>query len=440
MKKSKAKLPVIILAVLCIITLIYYVLNIIFSPYWNSVYAPPGYVSLVSMSSAESDEIVYTKAEAEEDLNYIIKCMERVHPLYINGVNDDVKKCLDNEINSFGDTVTSYEIWRSAAKLLHSTGAAHDMTSPSFPLHYLVDCLDKTENGYTVVKINGITVEELFLKNNDLFSYESNEWGIYLLKDCLKTLEGLKFLGVDTDTFEFVYSTEKNKEEVVTYSFSDFYDYQTAVEMMNKEAEDIPPYSCVIDKDDNYSVLTLDSCDYEKDFREFLYNFFEDTTKADIDNVIVDLRNNGGGNSMVANEFILYLNYDDFKTPAGVYRLGPYMMKFDSSVEKIKHYDEMLFNGNVYVLTSNRTFSSGTLFAEFIQDNGFGKVVGEPCGNMPEGYGDVVVFQTPNSILSFQLCTKYFERIDTSKSNEPLMPDIECPADEALDKVIEIIK
>ena len=148
MKKSKAKLPVIILAVLCIITLIYYVLNIIFSPYWNSVYAPPGYVSLVSMSSAESDEIVYTKAEAEEDLNYIIKCMERVHPLYINGVNDDVKKCLDNEINSFGDTVTSYEIWRSAAKLLHSTGAAHDMTSPSFPLHYLVDYLDKTENGY----------------------------------------------------------------------------------------------------------------------------------------------------------------------------------------------------------------------------------------------------------------------------------------------------
>ena len=64
--------------------------------------------------------------------------------------------------------------------------------------------------------------------------------------------------------------------------------------------------ACVIDKDDNYSVLTLDSCDYEKDFREFLYNFFEDTTKADIDNVIVDLRNNGGGNSMVANEFILY--------------------------------------------------------------------------------------------------------------------------------------
>ena len=191
-------------------------------------------------------------------------------------------------------------------------------------------------------------MRELFLKNNDLFSYESNEWGIYLLKDCLKTLEGLKFLGVDTDTFDFVYSTEKNKEEVVTYSFSDFYDYQTAVEMMNKEAEDIPPYSCVIDKDDNYSVLTLDSCDYEKDFREFLYNFFEDTTKADIDNVIVDLRNNGGGNSMVANEFILYLNYDDFKTPAGVYRLSPYMMKFDSSVEKIKHYDEMLFNGNVY--------------------------------------------------------------------------------------------
>ena len=440
MKKSKAKLPFIILAVLCSVTVIYYVLNIIFSPYWDSVYAPPGYITLVSMSYAESDEIVYTKAEAEEDLNYIIKCMERVHPLYINGISDDVKKCLDKEINSYDDTVTSYEIWRSAAKVLHSTGAAHDMVSPSFPLHYLVDYINKTKNGYTVVKVNGMTTEEIFSENNDLFSYESDEWGIYSLEDCLKTIEGLKFVGFDTNKFEFVYLTKENKEEVVSYSIGDFYDYETAFEMINNEAEDIPTYSCVIDKDDDYSVLTLDSCDYDKEFREFLYNFFEDTTKADIDNVIVDLRNNSGGNSMVANEFILYLNYNDFKTPGGVYRLGPCMMNFDSSVEKIKHYDEMLFDGNLYVLTSSKTFSSGTLFAEFIQDNGFGKVVGEPCGNMPAGYGDVVVFQTPNSILSFQLCTKYFERIDTSKSNEPLMPDIECSADEALNKVIEIIK
>ena len=440
MKKSKAKLPFIIVSVLCSVIVIYYVLNIIFSPYWNSVYAPPGYVSLISMSSAESDEIVYTKAEAEEDLNYIIKCMERVHPLYINGVSDDVKKCLNKEINSFGDTVTSYEIWRSAARLLHSTGAAHDMTSPSFPMHYLADYLDRIENGYTVTKINGITVEELFLKNSDLFSYESDEWGIYLLENCFKTQEGLKFLGFDTGTFEFVYLTENNKEEAVTYYVNDFYDYESTSEMMNKETEDVPSYSCVADKENNYSVLTLDSCDYNKDFREFLYKFFEDTTAAGIDNVIVDLRNNGGGNSMVANEFILYLNYDDFKTPGSVYRLGPYMMKGKSSVEKIKHYDEMVFDGDVYVLTSNRTFSSGTLFAEFIQDNGFGKVVGEPCGNMPDGYGDVAVFQTPNSILSFQLCTKHFDRIDTSKSDEPIVPDIECPADEALDKVIEIIK
>ena len=440
MKKSKVKIPFIVLAVLCIVTVIYYILNIVFSPYWNSVYAPTGYVSLVSMNSAESDDIVYTKQQAEEDLNYIIKCLERVHPLYIDGMSDDVKNCLDKEISSFGDTVTSYEIWRSAARILHSTGAAHDITSPSFPLHYLVDYLNKIENGYTVTKINGVTVEELFFNNSDLFSYELDEWGMYSLESCFKTREGLKFLGFDDDTFEFVYLTDKNKEEVVTYSLGDFYDYDSTLEMINKDIEDVPSYSCVIDKENNYSVLTLDSCDYDKDFREFLYKFFEDTISSDIDNVIVDLRNNGGGNSMVTDEFILYLNYENFKTPGGVYRLGPYMMKWDSSVEKIKHYDEMIFGGNVYVLTSNRTFSSAALFAEFIQDNGFGKVVGEPCGSMPDHYGDVVVFQTPNSILSFQISSKHFERIDTAKSDEPIVPNIECPANKALDEVIEIIK
>lgn len=440
MKKRKGKILVVVAAVLSVCICIYFVFNIVFSPYWNSVYAPTGYLSLVSMSAAESDDIVYTKKQAEEDLDYIVKCLKRVHPLYIDGISDEVQECLEKEKSSFGEQVNAYELWRSAARLLHSTGDSHDLIAPSFPRKYLVDYLDRMESGCTVLTINGLTVDELFSKNSDLFSYELEAWGRCALENCFQTFEGLRFLGLETDSFEFVYLNENGMEETVTYSLGDFYDYDSAAEMMNKETDDVPSYSCVVDKENNYSLLTLDSCDYDEEYRTFLYKFIEDTTAAEIDNIIVDLRNNVGGNSMVADEFISYLNHDTFRTQGGVWRLGPYMMKWDSSEQTVKHYDEMLFEGDVYVLTSARTFSSATLFAEFIQDNGFGKVVGEPCGNMPDSYGDVVVFQTPNSILSFQISSKHFERIDTSKSDLPIIPDIECDADEALEAVIDVIK
>ena len=439
-RKMKGKIFVVAATVIAVCAAVYLIFNIVFSPYWNSVYPPPGYLSLISMSTAESDDIIYTKKQAEEDLDYIVKCLERVHPMYKNGIDDDVKACLEKEKNLFGEEVTSYELWRSAARLLHSTGDSHDLIAPSFPRKYLVDYLDRMESGCTVLTINGMTVDELFSKKSDLFSYELEAWGEYALQNCFQTLEGLRFIGFDSDSFEFIYLNEKGIEEAVTYSLGDFYDYDSAAEMLNKETEDVPLYSCVVDKENDYSLLTLDSCDYDEEYRTFLYKFIEDTTAADIDNIIVDLRDNSGGNSMVADEFIAYLNYDTFRTQGGVWRLGPYMMKWEPSEEKIKHYDEMLFDGDVYVLTSTRTFSSGTLFAEFIQDNGFGKVVGESCGNKPDSYGDVVVFQTPNSVLSFQISSKHFDRIDTSKSDLPIIPDIECDADDALEEVLNVIK
>ncbi len=440
MKKRRGKFLFVIAVVITTAIVTYIVLNVVFSPYWNSVYPPSGYLSLISMSTAESADIIYTKKEATEDLDYIVKCLERVHPLYNHGISSDVKECLENEKNSFGERVTSYELWHSAARLLNSTGDSQNMTAPSFPRNYLTDYLKKTHSGYVLEKINGMTVDEIFQQNNDLFSYELEAWGKYALENCFQTLEGLKFIGFDSDSFEYTYINEKGIEEAVVYSGDDFHDYETSAEILGRETDDTPLYSSNVIKDKNVAVLTLDSCVYDEDSRTFLYDFIEETTNSNISNIVVDLRNNSGGTSQIADEFLSYLNHDSFRTPGGEWRLGPYIMRWDSSDEQISHYDEMRFDGDVYILTSVKTFSSATLFAEIIQDNGFGKIAGEPCGNMPDGYGDIVVFQTPNAVLSFQISSKHYERIDTSKSDLPLIPDIECNADDALDEVMSIIE
>ena len=141
-----------------------------------------------------------------------------------------------------------------------------------------------------------------------------------------------------------------------------------------------------------------------------MYDFFNEVFERDIRNVAIDLREVSSGSSQTAEELILYLNQENMITPGGVLRLGPYMMKWNNEKQKINHYDEALFDGNVFVFTSNYTFGSGTMFAEMIQDNDYGIIIGEQCANFPDSYGEVVVFQTPNSVLSFQVSSKHFYR------------------------------
>jgi C-terminal processing protease CtpA/Prc len=97
---------------------------------------------------------------------------------------------------------------------------------------------------------------------------------------------------------------------------------------------------------------------------------------------------------------------------------------------------EPVFSGDVYILTSANTFSAAMDFAVLISDNGLGVVVGESPGNMPSSYGDILYFQTPNARLACAVSYKYFVRPDASKSDSPLMPDVQVPAKNAMMEAI----
>ena len=100
---------------------------------------------------------------------------------------------------------------------------------------------------------------------------------------------------------------------------------------------------------------------------------------------------------------------------------------------------ESVYSGDIYVLTNTRSFSAAMDFTMDIMDNDLGTVVGEACGNLPDSYGDVLSFQTPNSGLRFSISYKRWFRTDESKTGQPLEPDYPCPSNEAMDKAYELI-
>ncbi len=402
MRTRRIPRPLIIVPlVIGICFVLYVLLNFIFSPYWDSVYTPTGYFSMASMKRTGRSDTVYTKQQACDDIDYLVKYLKRVHPDFIDGIPDDLTKLIEDKKDSFGEEVGTIELWRAAAEITSAVGDSETLVMPSFEQDYLVDYINKIDSGYTPVSVNGKTIGEILDDNSRFFSYDTDAYGERLITALIQSRDGLEFLNINSDKIIITY-LYKGETETAEYTESDFFPYEDAVSMIVQTEQQ--PY----------------------------------TDENDIHNIIIDFSNLSSGTSQVADEIIMYLSVDEVTIPGGEQRMGPYMMKWDSEKQQINHYDDLLYDGNVYLLISEKTASAGVMASEMLIDNGLAVSVGTPCGTMPDCCGDVAVFQTPNAVLSFQISTKRFNRIDESKSGLPLEPEVICEGD-PLEEAINMI-
>ena len=141
----------------------------------------------------------------------------------------------------------------------------------------------------------------------------------------------------------------------------------------------------------------------------------------------------------MANEFLRYLDVDQYRAWDCAVRYGWYLKWYRDQVYA-NDRAEPTFDGSLYVLTDLNTFSSGMDFAMLVADNDLGTLVGEPCGNLPDSYGDLLRFLLPNSRLRFNVSYKKWCRIDREKAGEPITPDVLCPSEDALNRAYELIR
>ena len=260
-------------------------------------------------------------------------------------------------------------------------------------------------------------------------------------------LEGLKYLGVDTSgEITYNYVSEDGEEILEVVRAEDFLvmeEYLTYEEEVTGDDlhsdEDRGFVYYDIDEEHSLAILTLNSCRYNKTYKDTVKKLFDEVHEKGIQNVCVDLRYNGGGSSMVGDEFIKYLDVDAYRSWGEEMRLGYFLIKSEGRTVK-NPKKKQVFTGNVYVLTGVRSYSAAMDFAMLIKDNGIGKLVGQPCGNLPASYGQVVHFHLPKTGFYMQISMKKWYRVDMTKNGEPLYTDIECPEADALDILINQIE
>jgi len=384
----------------------------------------------------------FTKEKAAADLKYLYNHYSAIEYTFMDGVPTDFDKQYNYEINHLPETITLLDLWQSASRIVNTLGVGHDKvycynkeyTSYDVSYHMENDILyiDIDGQNHKITSINGVPLNTILENASILLSYENDLYRDYLVVSYLQTSSGLSLL------------TGKYSEKyVVTYvnnAASATLEIQKKQSKVNQSStKDFVSYK--IDTDHNLAILTLMQCKDNKHYKKVLQDLFTEVKENSISNIAIDLRNNGGGSSFVANEFIKYLNVNKIDDFTSSFRLKLINFKYPFHNIKGNKKKNLIFTGNVYVLTSTETFSSAMDFSVLLQDNGLAKVIGEPCGNKPSSYGEVIDFHMPNSKLYFSCSICCFDRPMKALTNEPYQtPDYLTIADLADEKLYEIIK
>ncbi len=434
MKKTKITI-IVICALLLIVGILFGTYKLFFAPH-------RGTVSDLAYTSSLSNTL--TKDQAAADIDYMLKLLKQRHPACIDELPEAVASQSRLEKDNLPEQVTVLQIWQASARILAQLNDAHTKVDINMEIDEQIPIsfrfsndklyCDEGENaGNAIVSIGGISVEDLLRTFKTQFSYEQDGYAEYRFARLCRWKDDLAFLNVDVSIPLVIAFETPDGKISETYTFESYEPEQ--------DAQATPFVTYVIDNENKVGIFTLTECNYNDLYRETLNRFFAEVKDNQIQTVIVDLQNNGGGNSMVANEFIRYLDVDEYFSFGNVdIRCGSILIKIKKSKIINSKIKDLLFQGDVYVLTAPRTFSSATDFATMISDNGIGKIVGETSGGMPSSYGDTLLFQLPNSKLTYTVSYKQFHRPDESKDSLPLIPDYPLPARDALEKVYELVR
>jgi uncharacterized protein (TIGR03437 family) len=141
-------------------------------------------------------------------------------------------------------------------------------------------------------------------------------------------------------------------------------------------------------------------------FSTFAGQLFRELDTRVVDHLVVDFRDNGGGNSEVWRPFLTGLQ---------------------------QRYNRLRQNPRFgfYGLISRLTFSSGMLAAEEIKRFGGARLVGEDTGGNPNSFGEVFSYRLPNSGLDGGISTRFFQAFVPGVQSPAVAADVRVYRDSA---------
>jgi len=389
----------------------------------------------------------FTAEELQQDLAFLQGLLDRVHPEAIStfplGDIESEMKVLQSSINR---PSTRLEFYRLVAPVVNLLNDEHVMVFPPepeltgyyekggnffpFDVYFVDNRLYIAQNlstetaiqaGMEIISVNDIPAEE---SRTTLMSYYSGT------RDAQK---------------EF-YVQEHFREALFTvYGFGDSFDLALADSSTGTTSNFTVSGKAFAQPElgeFSYQVIAPDTIlftynafdDKNAAFTQFLKDMFTAAQEQNIQNLIIDIRSNQGGDASYGDELFSYLTAETFiqydlaevtvsdevkanfmsNSPSFIRWLPIQYMhpmlkplwtteegKIASIIFEPITPDEnpLRFTGDVYLLTGPGTMSSASLFSSTMQEYSFGTLIGEEPGGYATPYGNVVDIHLPKTGL-----------------------------------------
>ena len=290
------------------------------------------------------------------------------------------------------------------------------LISPEFWMHH-----PHFPNDSKVLRIGNETPDRLLRRLETLYSGTPG-WVAYWSGSMLRYAFELRWLGLmhGMQPVVLMLRTPQGQVRRVRIEATAVPDLKSLVKPQRRKAW----FSWSLDKRHDVGWFSLDSMQLTRPYEQAVAAFFAAVERAGINRVAVDLRKNGGGDSLAEAPFMQYLGVrriQDYSTrqyfdavhlrqevqqdDRELRRLAPPGSVFQPLPVPPQPPAGRIFHGRFFVLTGPGTFSSAMEFAADVKFNHIGTIVGLPCGEVVTGPGDVKGFLHPPSGVPFQVPT-----------------------------------
>lgn len=429
----------------------------------------------------------YQKSELEEDIDFLAEKLTNIHPLLQNSEEKNKwSKNFTSLKKSLKDSLTQNEFYITLASTLATLEDGHTgMIMPfnqrikyskaggtAFP--FFVDIKDYSiynkfycgndstlfKGGEEILKINGISSRDMVSNIQKIFGGKSlairQNQVAYNFRFYIWMFYGFE------DDYEIEYKNSQNQTLTVIVPGISSKDFRKNLKRRPKADNKL--YNLQIDDNRKTATLKIKSFADLKGFCSFARNAFSKISPHKVENLIIDVRNNSGGRSIVVDSLMTYLTdkqytqYKKIETRISKELKDRYKKRYPNRVDWINQYsnDELVtqeknivkpgknnlrFKGKLYLLINQRSYSAAATFAGLYKELKMGSIIGEETGGTISYYGDFWMMQTPNTKIRFHISPKRFIQYGGNDLNRGVIPDyiIEDKKNSVLDFTYDII-
>jgi hypothetical protein len=382
----------------------------------------------------------------KEDLDFLFKTIEEVHPnMYAYTPKKEFIPIRDELYSQINRPMTRLNFLKLVVPTIALLKSNHTIMFPPLPpapseltdfiqnggkffplsIDWYGEKVILSENytseklplGGTILQINGEDISKVIKRLENYYSAEGKD-------TCPAALEkdkAIRFLfWLEYGSIE----TLKLRIKAVDGTINDY-----IVEMMTfgqlKAKEDtnkgINSYRYLPECDTFYIKLDDWACwSRIKEFTEFCDGVFKEVQKKKGSNLIIDLRNNPGGDLLNTEVFTTYL----IKNPNLSFE-GAIPLTVKKHHPFYRENNPLIFTGSVYLLIGEISTSASTVFAGIIKNHPSATIIGQEPIEPLTFYGGTTNFKLPNTGLLLSVPQNRFVVPGSKNDGRSIIPDYE---------------